>query len=174
MVLLTTKRLTLTPINQDDMVDLRALWQDEAFTRFITGRALTEEEVWLRCLRDIGQWQALGHGNWAIRETATGDYVGTVGILDYRRDITPAINAPELGWGLSPKFQGQGMATEAVQAALNWADQNLNAPRTLCMISTDNLASVRLAQRLGYRTWTTTRYKDSEVVLYERSRCSQD
>ena len=170
----TTDRLSLAPINQKDMGDLLDLWSQADFTRYITGRALGEEEVWLRCLRDIGHWQVLGHGNWAIREIATGQFVGTVGVLNYCRDISPAIDSPELGWGLHPRFQGKGLAFEAVSAALEWADQHLNAPRTLCMISPDNRASVRLAQRLGYRTWMTTRYKDSEVVLYERPRCAQD
>ena len=170
MVQLTTDRLTLRPVHQSDMPDLAAMWSDEAFTRFITGRPLSEEEVWLRCLRDIGHWQVLGHGNWAVRETQTGHFVGTVGILSYRRDISPAIDAPELGWGISTRFQGQGMASEAVAAAITWADQNVEAERTLCMITPANLPSVRLAQRLGYQSWVTTHYKEGEVVLYERPR----
>ena len=67
MVQLTTERLSLKPVTSSDMDDLLSLWSDTIFTRFITGRALSEEEVWLRCLRDMGHWQALGHGNWAIR-----------------------------------------------------------------------------------------------------------
>lgn len=165
---LTTDRLTLSPICATDMDDLLSLWADEGFTRFITGRALSEEEVWLRCLRDIGHWQALNHGNWAIRETATGEFVGTVGVLDYRRDITPPFDAPELGWGLSPRFHGKGMAYEAVSAALEWLDVILKSPRSLCMISPENTPSIRLAERLGYQAWTTTLYKGSEVLLFER------
>jgi len=174
MTQLKTQRLILTPMSADDMDDLIQLWSDDAFTRFITGRALSEEEVWLRCLRDIGHWQVLNHGNWVIRETETKQFVGTVGIFDYRRDIKPVFDSPEVGWGLATRFHGQGLATEALKAALNWADSRITAPRTVCMISPDNLASVQLAQRLGFQSWSTTRYKDSEVVLYERLKCSRD
>ena len=174
MTALTTARLTLSPMAVSDMEDLLRLWADTDFTRFISGRALSEEEVWLRCLRDIGHWQALNHGNWTIREQTTGEFVGTVGVLDYRRDISPAIDAPELGWGLSPRFQGQGMAYEAVSAALNWADQTLESARSLCMISPQNVPSLRLADKLGYRHWLTTQYKDSEVILLERPRQRAD
>ena len=64
----------------------------------------------------VRTWEALGYGNWAIRETATGDYVGSVGVLDYRRILEPAFDAPELGWGVAPRFQGRGMAFEALSA----------------------------------------------------------
>lgn len=170
MVRLVTERLRLSPIDQADMADLIQLWADPVFTRFITGRALNQEEVWLRCLRDMGQWQAMGYGNWAIRAKDSGEFMGTVGVLDYRRAIEPPMNDPELGWGLMPRFNGQGFAFEAISTALDWVDRNLGAPRTLCMISPPNQASIRLANKLGYRPFTMTSYKDNDVVLYQRPR----
>lgn len=170
MTLLTTERLSLAPVTAADLPDLLALWADTEFTRYISGRAMTEEEVWMRLLRDIGHWQTLGYGNWTIREIATGDYVGSVGIFDYRRDMTPAFDAPEIGWGIAPRFQGKGIAHEALQAALNWTDQQMSAARTVCMISPENSPSIRLAERLAYAPYCQTDYKGSQVILYERQR----
>ena len=168
MTVLITDRLTLTPTQASDFGDLVALWSDPAFATAIFPTALSSEDVWFRLLRDIGHWEALGHGNWAIRETATGDYVGSVGVLDYHRIMTPAFDAPELGWGVAPRFQGRGMAFEALSAALAWCDDALNAPRTVCMISPDNVPSHALATRAGYAPYVETIYKDSPVVLLER------
>ena len=165
---LTTDRLTLTPVALSDFEDIAALWRDEAFTREITGRALSEEEVWFRVLRDLGHWSALGRGNWSMRLTADGSYVGSVGVLDYRRDVTPAMDAPELGWGIAGAFQGQGLAREGVEAALAWVDTVLNVPRTVCMISPGNLASIRLAGRVGYVTYATGTYHGEPALLLER------
>lgn len=168
MTILRTERLTLTPMAPGDFADLKAIWSDPDFVRHITGVPMKGEEVWLRLLRDIGHWQALGHGNWAVRRTEDGAYVGSVGVLDYRRDMTPPFDAPELGWGLAPRFQGQGMAHEAVSAALAWCDETLNAPRTLCMISPANIASLKLAERLGYARYAEADYKGDAVILFER------
>ncbi len=168
MTVLSTERLTLTPVAVGDMDDLTALWADADFTRHIMGRGLSEEEVWFRLLRDVGHWQVKGYGNWSIRETATGAYVGSVGVLDYRRDMTPPFDAPELGWGVAPAFQGRSMAREALQAALGWTDQHRSEPRTVCMISPDNAASIRLAERVGYRPYGHADYKGSVVTLFER------
>ena len=165
---LITDRLTLTPVQVSDFAELVGLWGDPAFATAIFPAALSPEDVWFRLLRDIGHWEAVGHGNWSIRETATGAYVGSVGVLDYRRIVEPTMDAPELGWGVAPRFQGQGLAFEAVSAALAWCDETLNAPRTVCMISPGNDPSHALARRLGYSPYAETVYKGEPVVLLER------
>lgn len=167
---LTTERLILTPAGIDDFSEIAALWKNQGFTRFIMGRALSDEEVWFRLLRDIGHWTALGHGNWSIRLKDTGNYLGSVGVLNYRREMSPAFDAPELGWGLDPAFQGRGYAAEALSAALGWADRTLGAAHTVCMISPDNLPSLKLADRVGYQPYAETTYNDHAVRLFERRR----
>ena len=166
---LTTDRLTLTPVGLADFDDLKRVWADPVFVAAITGRPLSEEEVWFRLLRDIGHWTALGRGNWSMRMTTTSAYVGSVGVLDYRRDLDPPFDAPELGWGVATAFQGQGLAAEGLRAALDWVDQTLGAPRTVCMISPDNQPSIRLAEKVGYRTYGEGAYKDQTVRLFARS-----
>lgn len=168
MTILITDRLTLTPVQATDLPDLCTLWGDPVFARSIFPAPLNSEEVWFRLLRDIGHWEVLGYGNWSIRETTTGDYIGSVGVLDYHRIMTPAFDAPELGWGVAPRFQGKGMAFEAVSAALAWCDDALNASRTVCMISPDNAPSHALAARAGYTPYIETTYKGFPVVLLER------
>ncbi len=168
MTILVTDRLTLSPVQLSDHADLSALFGNEDFTRPIFGRALGPEEIWFRTLRDIGHWEAMGYGNWAARLRDGGDLVGTFGVLHYKREITPAIDAPELGWGAATRFQGKGLAFEAVSAALAWCDETLNAPRTVCMISPDNAPSHALAARAGFKPYAETIYKDAPVVLLER------
>jgi RimJ/RimL family protein N-acetyltransferase len=131
---------------------------------------MTSEEVWFRLLRDLGQWSVNGYGSWTIRLSDGGAYLGNVSILDHRRLIEPPLIDPELGWGLSPAFQGQGFAGEALEAALAWTDAHLSAARTVCMISPENLASSRLAERVGYRPYARTTYKDQPVQLFERAK----
>ena len=98
----------------------------------------------------------------------SGEYVGSVGVLDFHRVLEPAFDAPELGWGVHPRHQGKGLAFEALSAALSWCDDALNAPRTVCMISPDNDPSIALARRAGYAPYIETTYKGEPVILFER------
>ncbi|ESQ90357.1 hypothetical protein ABAC460_09385 [Asticcacaulis sp. AC460] len=170
MTVLTTARLSLTPMTVADFDDLCRLWRNEDFTRQIGLPAMTSETVWLRLLRDIGHWQVMGVGNWAVRRLEDGVWLGTVGIFDYRRDLVPAFGDLELGWGLDPAFQGQGYAFEAVTEALRHADEDLRLARTTCMIAPDNAASFRLAAKVGFTPWVEGDLRGEKIQLLERLR----
>lgn len=170
MIILTTERLTLQPMTPDDFAPLCALWSNADFTRQIGLAAMTPETVWLRLLRDIGHWQVMGVGNWAMRRRDDDVWLGTVGIFDYRRDLVPAFGDLELGWGLHPDFHGHGYALEGVSAALHHADEVLKLRRTTCMISYDNAASLNLAHRVGFTDWCDGDLRGESLQLLERVR----
>jgi RimJ/RimL family protein N-acetyltransferase len=166
-----TARLIMTPVSLDDLADVVTLWREPDVYRHIGGKPFSEEDCWNRLLRDIGHWTTLGHGLWTVRMKATGTYAGVAGFADFRREMSPSFgDAPEGGWVMAPWTQRQGLASEAVGAALEWVEAVLDPPRTVCMIAPDNQPSLRLADRFGYAPYAATQYKGSEVVLLERRR----
>jgi RimJ/RimL family protein N-acetyltransferase len=167
---LDTERLTLRAHTPADYDECAAMWADARVTEYIGGRPSTGEEVWTRLLRYAGMWALLGFGYWVVRERETGRFVGEVGFADFRREISPPLDAPEAGWVLAPWAHGRGFATEAVRAALAWGDAHLAAPRTVCMIAPENAASIRVAQKLGFREFGRTSFKGDDTLLFERPR----
>ena len=165
--ILTTARLTLAGHAAGDLDDLAAMWADPGVYAMIGGQPRSREEVWIRLLRSVGQWTLFGYGAWVLRETATGRLVGDIGLIEARRAIDPAIDAPEMGWALATPAQGRGYAKEALDAVLAWSDAH-GLARTMCIIDPDNAASIRLAGRIGYRTIGRGRYHDRPIDLYER------
>ena len=145
------------------------MWGDAAVTRYIGGRPFTREEVWARLLRYVGHWALLGYGFWAVEEKATGSFVGEVGFADFKREIEPTIgDTPEAGWVLDPRMHGKGYATEALRAALTWADGRFESGRTVCIIHPENAVSLRVAAKCGYREFCRTTYKGQPAVLFGR------
>jgi RimJ/RimL family protein N-acetyltransferase len=141
-------------------------------TRYISGRPFSREEVWARLLRYIGHWAALGYGFWAVEEKATGAYAGELGFADFQREIDPPFDVPEAGWAFATRLRGQGIATEALRAVLSWADANLPAPRTVCLIHPENAASLSVAAKCGFREQRRAMYKGSETRVLARERIS--
>ena len=163
---LTTDRLILTVHRPADLDALAAMWAHPAVFERIGGVARSREEVWIRLLRSIGQWQAFGYGSWVVRER-TGGFVGELGLIEARRAIDPPLALPETGWTVSPAVHGRGFAGEAMAAVLAWADAR-GIARTTCIIDPANTPSLRLAARLGYAAARTAEYKGRPIEILER------
>ena len=170
---ITTVRLVLRGPRVDDHEASAAMWRDPAVIRFIGARVPSREETWGRLLRYLGHWAALGYGLWAVEDRADGRYVGEVGFADFHRELEPGFgDTPEAGWVVAPWAHGRGYGCEAVTAALAWADANLPATRTVCMIDPGNTPSLRVAAGCGYVELARATYKGEPTILFERSRGS--
>lgn len=164
---LETARLRLRPHGADDLDALAGIWADPVVTRFIGGRPQTREESWNRLLRYAGHWALLGHGYWAVVEKASNEVVGDVGVADFKRDgVDALIGVPELGWVLSSKVHGKGYATEAVAAVVAWAHAAFPRQTLACIIDTENAASLRVAEKVGFRAVAEVVYKGAPVLLF--------
>jgi RimJ/RimL family protein N-acetyltransferase len=166
---LTTARLTLSPPRASDFEDSAAMWSDPLVVRHVGGRTSTPEESWARLLRARGLWSLLGYGYWAVRETASGRYVGEVGFADFHRGLQPSIDGiPEMGWVLATAAHGEGLASEAVAAGLTWGQGQWGDAPVVCIIHPDNAPSLKLAYKMGFLERARTIYKDSPTVLLQR------
>lgn len=163
--MLHTARLTLRGHAPDDLDGLAAMWNAPAVYRMIGGVPRPREEVWIRLLRSIGQWQAFGYGSWVVCDE-TG-VVGEVGLIEARRAIEPPLAVPEVGWTFAPAVHGRGYAREALAAALPWTDGQ-GIATTTCIIDPDNAPSLRLAATAGYRHVRDTAYKARPIQVLER------
>jgi RimJ/RimL family protein N-acetyltransferase len=164
-----TARLTLRAHVPRDFAACAELWADANVTRHITGKPLTGEEVWSRLLRYAGHWQWLRFGYWAVEEKPSGVFIGEAGFADYKREIDPPIaGTPELGCVLAARAHGKGYATEALNAVIAWGDERFQKARTVCLVNPENLASLRVAEKCGYREYAQGRYKDRPTILLER------
>jgi RimJ/RimL family protein N-acetyltransferase len=166
---LETRRLILRAPRREDFAAIASMWGDAEVTRFIVPVPLSREEAWARFVRTFGHWTLCGYGFWAVEEKASGRLIGETGFLDAHRDIQPALDdLPEVGWVLARAAWGQGYATEAVGAVLAWGDIELQVPRTACIISPDNRASLNVARKLGFQPPIPASYRKESVLLLYR------
>jgi len=164
-----TERLLLRGYAPTDFDAFAAMWADPDVVHFIGGRSFTREQSWQRFLSRAGGWQHMGFGFFAVIERATGALAGEAGFHEARRTIEPSLEGSlEAGWALMPSAQGWGYATEAMNAAIEWAGRTYPGQRMTCLINVDNLASMRVAGRLGFSEFARTTYGDDKVVLFER------
>jgi RimJ/RimL family protein N-acetyltransferase len=167
--ILETARLRLRGHRLEDFPHSAAMWADPNVTRHVGGRPLTEEECWTRFLRYVGHWAVSGFGYWVTEEKATGAFVGEIGFADYKRALQPSMKGiPESGWVLASHAHGKGYATEAVRAIVAWGDAHFGPLRTACIIAPENRASIRVAEKCGYRQSQVATYHDHPVLIFVR------
>lgn len=168
---LETTRLVLRAHEPGDLAASLRLWSEPAVVRFTTRRPQTEEEIWLRLLRYRGSWAMLGFGFWLVEDRASGEAIGEAGLQDLRRNSDPSFaGTPEIGWALRPEWHGRGLAREAVEAVLGFADSHPAAERLACIIDPDNAASIRLAARAGFSPAGRAMLSSGPVLLLYRVR----
>jgi RimJ/RimL family protein N-acetyltransferase len=166
-----TDRLVLRPFAASDLDRLAAIWAEEDVVRYIGGQKLGREDTWRRSLAACGQWPYVGFGYWIAQSKADVSVVGQLGFADFKREMEPKLEGePEFGYVFAPSVHGQGIAREACEAVLSWADTNLNAVSYPAIISPENDASIRLAERLGFRRESDTTYRGDAIALFRRRR----
>ena len=163
-----TERLILRGHRLEDFGTTVKIWSDPVVRKHFGDRPFTREDIWGRFLRQFGMWEVMGYGAFAV-EKETGDYVGTVGLFEMRREIEPNMEGvPEAGWTFAAHTHGKGYATEATAAALAWSDLKLGQPRMFAIVAPANKASIRVAEKCGFRYWRDTTYKDDPTRIYIR------
>jgi len=117
--------------------------------------------AWGLFCHDIACWPLFGHGALMIEVMATGECVGQVGI-----NHGPLFPEKELGWFLYEGFEGFGFATEAAAALRDWARDCLRLHSLVSYIDRENVASVRVALRLGAVLDVDAPSQDPEDFVY--------
>ena len=167
--MLETERLILRGFREEDLADHAAILGDPIVMKHFGGHGFGREDSFRRLLGGIGLWQLQGTGLLAAERKGDGKLVGHVGLFDYHREITPSIEGtPELGYIFAAEVHGQGIAREACDAILDWADRALDAGETVAIISIGNDPSMKLAQRLGYERRSDGIYRDEPTSIWRR------
>lgn len=167
--MIETENLHLRRPEIGDLDAIHAMRSNPDIVRHLGGRTLSREEAWHRLTRIAGQWVLRGYGMFAVVEKRSGAFVGEVGLFDGCRGLAPDFdNAPEAGWILAAAAHGKGYASEAAAAAHRWFAAAHGDQRSVCIIAPDNHASLRVAQKLGYKSFGQVDYQGSSVTMLER------
>jgi Acetyltransferases, including N-acetylases of ribosomal proteins len=140
---LDTGRLILRAFTLQDFEAWSAIMGDSDVMTFLGG-PVTPPDAWRTMAMTLGHWMLRGFGMWAVERKQDGAMIGRVGLLQ-----PEAWTGLEVGWTLGRPYWGQGYATEAAAAAMRYGFLTQPVDRLVSNIDPANLASQKVAQRLG-------------------------
>jgi len=147
MIILETSRLLLRRLQPGDLDDLFALYSDPQVTRFIPDAPQSYEQT-----REELEWFQNGHprhpelGLWATIHKPSGGFIGRCGLLPWSIDGQSEV---EVAYTIARAYWEQGLATEAALAIRDYGFEKLQLKRLVCLVDQENLASIRVATKIG-------------------------
>ena len=168
-VRLETERLVLRLPRLDDAPAAAEYLGDPEVMRFLGGQTVPPEDAPAVVQKWMHRWETDDMGPFVLERRDDGRFVGRCGILvwDSRR-WTQSTYAdageharPELGWTLVRRYWGNGYATEAARTARDWVRAERGLRRLISLVNPANVASQRVAERLGARPTERVQLFDS-------------
>jgi RimJ/RimL family protein N-acetyltransferase len=166
MTILDAARLRLRPLTAADTDALLSYRGDPEVCRYLPFPPMDEAEIarrletqWFRTVLAADD----EHVTLGAELRDSGQLVGDVILFLKSREH----GVGEIGWVFAPRVAGQGFATEAATAMLDWAFGPVGLRRVIARLDERNTASARLCERLGMRL--EARLIENEVFKGELS-----
>lgn len=153
-----TPRLRFRPMRPADLDDMAGLLGDAAVMEFYAAPKTREQAAaWIAW--NERNYATDGFGLWII-ETHEGEFVGDCGLT--WQDVN-GVRKVEVGYHVGVAHQGQGLATEAAQACLDFARRQPDLREVVAIIHPSNRASQRVAEKIGMLRVEDDRAPDGSV-----------
>ncbi len=167
-IIFETERLLLRHLVMNDLAELFVLYSDPEIRQYFPEGVLnykdTQEEL---------EWFLNGHprhpelGLWATIHKETGKFIGRCGLLPWTIEDVLEV---EVAYLLDKAYWGQGLGTEAAQAILNYGFEKLNLSRLICLIDAENIASKKVAEKIGMSFEKEGRDELGTFLLYSSTK----
>ena len=160
-----TERLILRHFTPEDAADNYRIYTDPENMKFM-GRqpdSVEFERYYIR--RHIANYyDRHGFGLWAAVLKENNQLIGRCGLIYQQVEDTQEV---EVSYLIDKHHWGQGLATEAAREAVKLGFERYKFPRIVAIINPENIASVRVAEKIGMKYERDVNFKDfGEVAMY--------
>jgi ribosomal-protein-alanine N-acetyltransferase len=162
-ITLETKRLFLKKLSLEFCDGLYSLLSDVNVVKFTEDNLVSDlEQVKLFIEKNQALYNDYGFGKWAVIDKQTNKFIGLCGFKYY-----PSLNKKALSYSFLNQCWGQGFATEASKAALNYAFNGLKNTNVVAWSTPDNFASLKVLEKLGFSFVRNEKWNHTQWNYYE-------
>jgi len=159
MIVLETERLLFRSHTADDRVQFIEMHTDPQVRRFVGGAAWSADKARARFRAQYLGKPTGTYGLWAAVLKGEMKYIGCCG-------LTATERPPHLAYYLAKPYWGQGLASEAAHAFVEFGTQELRLPQIAAVSEQGNVASERILAKLGFQEVRVERIGPRTLVHY--------
>ena len=170
MKVIETERLILRPFTEDDIESSFLMNLDSEVSKYTgDGGIVSFDEIERRIREDVmGDYERNGYGRFAVELKETAEFIGFCGLK-----YLPDLDETDLGYRFMSEFWGQGYATEASKACLDFGFKDLGLKRIIAMVLPENEGSIRVLDKLNFVKEKFVEDPDESYLLYAKMRESK-
>ncbi len=146
--MIETERLLLRPMREADVEPLLRIFTDRNVMASFGVDPLDGAQMEQWAQRNLDHQDRHGYGLFSVILKETGELIGDCGLEEMELD---GISGAELGYDFRSDYWNRGLATEAATAVRDHAFGHLALPRLMSLIRQGNIASRRVAEKIGMR-----------------------
>ena len=165
MFSLETERLRLREYTVDDAPFIFELMNSEGWLNYIGDRNIKTVEDAKKYIEEkyLPSYTLNGHGAYIVILKETGKSIGSCGL--YKRED---LKHPDIGFAFLSEYLGKGYGYESAQAVVQYAKEKLKINTVLGFTLPENIASVKLLEKIGLQNCGTYLIKDDpqELLLF--------
>jgi ribosomal-protein-alanine N-acetyltransferase len=163
-----TPRLLLTRIGPDDLHDMLRLYR-ETQAAAGPGPARPDGDIATHLERLAGEWEREGFGWWAVRDPASGRFIGRGGL---RPLVLEGAAEAELGCALLPEYWNRGLATELARVSVAQGFVRLHLAEVVGLAPPSNQGARRVMEKAGLRFERGITHAGAQHALYRLTAAS--
>lgn len=158
-----TERLHMRKLISSDLDNYYEIMKkDEVGKWLATSRGKTYDETRLMIERFSKHWDERGYGTWAVVDRQSEELLGHCGL-----NFLVSTSEVEVLYAFDPKFWGNGYASEAAIAALQYAFTKTSLNRIIAIAWPHNYRSRRVMEKAGLKFIGDKEYFGLQCVCYE-------
>ena len=158
-----TARVLIREFEDSDTPALSKILGDPSVMKFSRKGALTEADTVRFIEWSSSSYHEYGYGQWALIKKKSGHLIGFCGLS---RATVEGVDEVEVAYRLAINQWGKGLASEAANIVLEYGFSNCNIESILGIVSPRHLASIRVLEKIGFKSFSETRYNGCDVRIY--------
>lgn len=161
--ILTTHSLVLRKLTQNDAEAIYRIRSDKKVAEFLVRpicKSIDEAKEFIQKINDGYEKNEICY--WAITEKGKNELIGTICLWKIFRDKMKA----EIGFELSPAYQGKGIMKEAIPPVIDFAFNELELKTIEGEVAKENQRSIRIMEKNGFKI-SKLYAENKDTIMYE-------
>jgi RimJ/RimL family protein N-acetyltransferase len=163
-----TDRLKLVDYSIDLVDEISNIYNDPEVVKYtLQNRKRSREEIYKIIESEQRLYEKFNYsrGKWLVFERSSNVLLGYVGLL-HAKDL----DRYEIAYAIISKQIGNGYATEAAKAIIEYAFEKLNLAEIIGLVEDENLKSSAILRKLGFSYASTIKRYGYDFNLFQLNR----